>query len=62
MIRSVCCVCGIQYGTKPDGLPGVSDSHGYCSKCAAEAMANLERQFAGMAKERGAVWTDSKTF
>ena len=54
MIRSICCVCKIQYGTKPDGRPTVSDSHGYCKKCGSEAMANIERQFAGMAKEREA--------
>jgi hypothetical protein len=30
MIRSVCMICGIQYGTKPDGQDEVLDSHGYC--------------------------------
>jgi hypothetical protein len=48
MIRSICSVCKIQYGTKPDGRAEVSDSHGYCLKCAAEAMAEIERQFAAL--------------
>jgi hypothetical protein len=46
MIRSVCCVCGIQYGTKPDGMDGVRDSHGFCQRHYDEAMANIESQFA----------------
>jgi hypothetical protein len=45
-IRSVCCVCGIQYGTKPDGLAEVRESHGFCQKHYDEAMANIESQFA----------------
>jgi len=48
MIRSICSVCKIQYGTKPDGRAEVSDSHGYCEQCGAEAMASIERQFAEM--------------
>jgi hypothetical protein len=48
MIRSICSVCKTQYGTKSDGRPEVSDSHGYCLKCGAEAMADIERQFAAM--------------
>jgi hypothetical protein len=54
MIRSICSVCKIQYGTKPDGRAEVSDSHGYCLKCGAEAMAEIDRQFAGMAENRRA--------
>jgi hypothetical protein len=54
MIRSICSVCKIQYGTKADGRDEVSDSHGYCAKCASEAMADIERQFAGMAESREA--------
>jgi hypothetical protein len=46
MIRSVCCVCGIHYGTKPDGRAEVLDSHGFCQKHYYEAMANIESQFA----------------
>jgi hypothetical protein len=48
MIRSICSVCKIQYGTKPDGRAEVRDSHGYCLKCASEAMADIERQFTEM--------------
>ena len=33
MIHSVCCVCGLHYGDKPDGRDYVSISHGYCSTC-----------------------------
>ena len=48
MIRSICSVCKIQYGEKTDGLEEISDSHGYCLKCGAEAMADIERQFVAM--------------
>ena len=48
MIRSICSVCKIQYGTKPDGRSEVSDSHGYCQRHYEEAMADIERQFAAM--------------
>jgi len=48
MIRSICSVCKIQYGTKPDGRSEISDSHGYCCKCASDAMAEIERQFSAM--------------
>jgi hypothetical protein len=46
MIRSVCCVCGIQYGTKFDGRSEVRDSHGYCERHYDEAMVQLKGQFA----------------
>ena len=46
MIRSICCVCGIQYGTKPDGQEQVLDSHGFCQRHYDEAMAAIESQFA----------------
>lgn len=46
MIRSMCCVCGIQYGEKQDGQSGVRDSHGFCQRHYDEAMANIESQFA----------------
>lgn len=46
MIRSVCCVCGIQYGTKPDGREEVLDSHGFCQKHYDEQMASINAQFA----------------
>ena len=48
MIRSVCCVCGIQYGEKPDGQVEVRDSHGFCQKHYDEAMAAIEMQFADL--------------
>jgi hypothetical protein len=54
MIRSICSVCKIQYSTKQDGRAEVSDSHGYCQRHYEEAMANIERQFAGMAEKREA--------
>ena len=54
MIRSICSVCKIQYGTKPDGWAEVRDSHGCCVKCAAETMAEIERQFAEMQEGRKA--------
>lgn len=46
MIRRVCCVCGIQYGTKEQDKPGDMVSHGLCQQHFLEAMANIERQFA----------------
>jgi hypothetical protein len=51
MIRRVCCVCGIQYGTKPDGREGVSDSHGFCQRHYDEQMANIESQFAELSAD-----------
>ncbi len=30
MIESVCCRCGVVYGTKEDGREAVMQSHGYC--------------------------------
>ena len=48
MIRSICSVCKIQYGEKPDGRDEVSDSHGYCQRHYEEAMADIERHFAAM--------------
>lgn len=48
MIRSICCVCGIQYGTKHDGRHEVLDSHGFCQKHYDEAMAAIESQFADL--------------
>jgi hypothetical protein len=55
MIRSVCCVCGVQYGTKPDGQDGVLDSHGFCQKHYDEAMAAIESQFAELQADRAHV-------
>lgn len=52
MIRSICCVCGIQYGTKPDGRTEVLDSHGFCQRHYDEAMANIEAQFAELQADR----------
>jgi hypothetical protein len=46
VIRSVCCVCGRIYGTKPDGRSDVRDSHGYCERCFDETMLNIKSQFA----------------
>jgi hypothetical protein len=45
MIRSVCSVCGIQYGSRSDGLSEVIYSHGYCELHYDEAMANIKSQF-----------------
>jgi hypothetical protein len=53
MIRSICCVCGIQYGTKPDGRQEISDSHGFCEQHHDEAMANIKSQFAELPADRG---------
>jgi hypothetical protein len=52
MIRSICCVCGIQYGTKNDGHPEVRDSHGFCQQHYDEQMANLNSQFAELPADR----------
>lgn len=46
MIRSVCCVCHIQYGTKAHDEPGDLISHGLCQRHCDEAMANINSQFA----------------
>jgi hypothetical protein len=45
MLRVICCVCKIQYGTKPDGRTEVLDSHGFCQRHYDEAMAAIESQF-----------------
>lgn len=46
MIRSVCMICGVQYGTKEDGSEGVRDSHGYCQRHYDEAMIAIQNEFA----------------
>lgn len=46
MIRSICCVCNIQYASKDDGQAEVLDSHGFCQRHYDEAMANINSQFA----------------
>jgi hypothetical protein len=51
MIRSICCVCGIQYGTKTDGQESVRDSHGFCQRHYDEQMANIEIQFAELSAD-----------
>jgi hypothetical protein len=55
MIRSICMICGIQYGTKPDGRDAVSDSHGLCERHYDEAMANIKAQFADLPADRASV-------
>ena len=52
MIRSVCQICGIQYGTKDDGQPEVRDSHGFCQRHYDEALAAIETQFAELPADR----------
>ena len=54
-IISVCCVCGIQYGTKEPNSPGNAISHGFCQRHFDEAMANLDRQFAELPEDRSHV-------
>ena len=39
-------ICGVQYGTKPDGRQEVRDSHGFCQLHYDEAMANINSQIA----------------
>jgi hypothetical protein len=41
MTRRICCVCGIQYGTKDDGRDEVVDSHGYCERHFDEVMMQI---------------------
>ena len=52
MIRSVCMICGVQYGTKPDGRQEVRDSHGFCQLHYDEAMANINSQIAELQGDR----------
>jgi len=52
MIRSICSVCKIQYGTKPDGRAEVSDSHGFYKKHYDEQMAIINAQFAELPVDR----------
>lgn len=46
MIRSVCMICGVEYGIKEDGSEGVRDSHGYCQRHYDEAMIAIQNEFA----------------
>jgi hypothetical protein len=46
MTRRICCVCGIQYGTKDDGRDEVVDSHGYCERHFDEVMLQIKNEFA----------------
>lgn len=39
-MKRVCCVCKKFLGTKPSDVDGTT--HGYCSKCADEALAELQ--------------------
>ncbi len=32
-IKMICCVCKIQYGSKPGGFKPGLESHGYCLDC-----------------------------
>ena len=55
MTRIICCVCGIQYGTRPDGQSEITESHGYCERHYDEAMANIKAQFAELPADRAHV-------